>query len=97
MPLCLKGQFVASGIHAAGGDFVQQRLPDVRTCTVDKGNLGFAFTAELVAKLRREFEPAGAAADDDDAVQLRSSGRNGFGCSEISYGPHALKVTSGGN
>ena len=88
---------MASGIHAAGGDFVQQRLPDVRPCTVDKGDLGFAFAAELVAKLRREFEPAGAAADDDDAVQLRSSGRNGFGCSENSCGPHALKVRSSGN
>ena len=86
MPLCLKGQFVASGIHAAGGDFVQQRLPDVRTCMVDKGDLGSAFAPELVAELRREFEPAGAAADDDDAVQLRSSGRNGLGCSEIHMG-----------
>ena len=65
---------------------MQQRLPDVRPCTVDKGDLGFAFAAELVAKLRCEFEPAGAAADDDDAVQLRSSGRNGFGCSEIYVG-----------
>ena len=88
---------MASGIHAAGGDFVQQRLPDVRTCAVDKGDLSFAFTAELVAKLRREFQPAGAAADDDDAVAASFQWSKRLRVQRDSYGPHALKVTSSGN
>ena len=93
VPLRLIGQLVAAGIHAAGGDFVQQRLPDVRACTIDERDLGLAFTAELVAELRREFEPAGAAADDDDAVELRFQWSKRLRVQRDSYGPHARKVT----
>ncbi len=62
---------MAAGVHAAGRDLVQQRLPDVRARTVDQGDLGLALFAELVAELRRKLESTGAAADDDDLVQLR--------------------------
>jgi hypothetical protein len=43
---------VRVGVHAAGGDFVQQRLPDVRLESIDQRNLGLAVPAQLVAKRR---------------------------------------------
>ncbi len=72
MPVALRliGKLVASGIHAAGRDFVQQRLPDVRARPIDERDLCLAASAELVAELRREFETAGAAADDDDVMRF---------------------------
>src|SRR6185503_12462525 len=57
---------VRSRIHAAGGDLVQLRLPDVGTMAVDERDVHRA--AEPVAQPGGEFEPASAAADDDDAV-----------------------------
>ena len=86
VPLRLIGQLMAPGVHASGGDFVQQRLPDMRACPIDERDLGLAFSAELIAELRCKLEPAGAAADNDDAVELRLSCRSGFGCSEIHVG-----------
>jgi hypothetical protein len=56
-------------VHAARGDFVQQRLPQVRACAIDKRHASAAPTAERIAEPRREFEAAGATADDDDAMR----------------------------
>ena len=68
--LRLVGDLVAADVHAAGGDLVQQRLPDVRARALHQRDLGLALLAELVAEPRRELEPAGAAAHDDDVVQV---------------------------
>ena len=61
---------VEAEVHAAGGDLVQQRLPQVRALAVDQGDRGLAAPAELVAQPRGKLQPAGSAADDDDAMQL---------------------------
>ena len=51
VPVCLRQivELVAVGVHAAGGDLVQQRLPHVRACAVDERNVGLAFASEPVA------------------------------------------------
>ena len=60
---------VGAHIHAAGGDFVKFGFPDVSACAIDQRDLGPPAAAQGVAQARSEFEPARAAADDDDAVQ----------------------------
>ncbi len=60
--------FVNADIHAAGGDLMQMRFPDVHTFAVDQCDVDA--TPQLVAEPRRELESACAAADDDDAVTL---------------------------
>ena len=72
-------ELVAVGVHAAGGNLVQQRLPHVRARALDERDLGLVLAAELVAELGDELEPAGAAADDEDAVQARRARRHGGG------------------
>jgi hypothetical protein len=64
-------------VHAAGGDLVQLRLPDVGAVTVDERHVHRA--ADAVAKPGRELEAAGAAADDHDAVARRLSCVDGPG------------------
>ena len=61
-------ELVRVHVHAAGGDLVQERLPQVRAAAVDEGDAGLRAVAVAVAQLRRELEPAGAAADHHDAV-----------------------------
>ena len=56
-------------IHAAGGDLVQQRFPQMRTRTVDQRHLSLPAAADAVTQTRCEFKPAGAAADDNDVVR----------------------------
>ena len=63
-------ELVLVEIHAARGDLVQQRLPQVGARAVDERHLAPAAAAERVAEPRRELQAAGAAADDDDAVEL---------------------------
>lgn len=46
----------------------QLRLPDVHALAVDKCDVDAA--PQSIVEARREFEPACAAADDDDAVRL---------------------------
>ena len=60
---------VHAQVHAAGGDLVQQRLPEVRALPVDQRDAGLAALAELVAQAGGKLEPAGAAADNDDAFR----------------------------
>jgi hypothetical protein len=62
-------ELVPGHVHAAGGDFVQQRLPQMGARLVDERDLGAMTPPELVAEASDELEPAGAAADHDDAVE----------------------------
>ena len=56
-------------VHAAGRDLVQVRLPEVRARLLDQRDVRLLPLAERVAESRREFEAAGAAADDDDPME----------------------------
>ena len=47
---------VHAQVHAAGGDLVQLRLPDVRARLVDQRDVGPAALAERVAEPRRQLE-----------------------------------------
>ena len=71
VPIALRliGKLVAADVHAAGGDLVQERLPDVRARLLDERDLRLALASELVAEPGRELEAAGAAAHDDDVMQ----------------------------
>ena len=73
MPVRLRQvvDLVIGHVHAAGGDLVQQGLPDVRAFAVDQRDVRPCRVAQPVAQPRRELEPARAAADDDDAVACR--------------------------
>ena len=62
-------QLVRAQVHAAGGDLVQQRLPQMGAALVDEGDVRALALAELVAQARGQLQSASAAADDDDAVQ----------------------------
>ncbi len=72
MPIGLRQKihFVHGEIHAAGGHFVQQGLPQMRVGLVDERDLGLAAAAERVAEARDQLEATGTAADDNDAMQL---------------------------
>src|SRR5208282_107746 len=63
-------ELVVAHVHAAGRDLVEERLPQMGARLVDERDLGAAAPAEAVAEARRELEPAGTAAHDDDAVTL---------------------------
>ena len=61
---------VDAGIHAAGRDRVQQRLPQVHPRAFDQHHPRPGTPAEPVAEARHELETARAAADHDDPVQV---------------------------
>ena len=61
-------EVVRVGVHPAGGDLVQQRLPDVRRVAVDQRHLHAPVAAVAVAQLGRERQAARASADDDNAM-----------------------------
>jgi hypothetical protein len=61
---------VHAEIHAAGADFMQQRLPQMGPVLVDEGYVGPLVTTELVTEPGDELQPAGAATDDDDAMEI---------------------------
>src|SRR5690606_8644632 len=63
---------VLAHVHAAGGDLVQLGFPDMGAGAVDQGDLCLAAASERVAESSGELEPAGAAADDDDAMRRLS-------------------------
>jgi hypothetical protein len=58
-------------IHAAGRNFMEQRFPQVRARTIEQRDARPLPAAETVAEPRRKLEPAGATADDHDAMQFR--------------------------
>src|SRR5437868_14065863 len=55
-------------VHSPCGDFVQQRLPNVRRELIDQRDFGRAFSRKLVAQRTRQRQPTRTAADDDDSV-----------------------------
>ncbi|MCY1508031.1 hypothetical protein D9M68_423290 [compost metagenome] len=61
-------QLILRGVERAGGDFVQQGFPDVREVGVDQGDAGLALSTQGAAETGRELQPAGAAADNYDAM-----------------------------
>ena len=70
-------EVVRVGVHPAGRDLVQQRLPDVRGVAVDERHLHAPVAAVAVAELGRERQAARPAADDDDAMLGDGRGRHG--------------------
>jgi len=67
---------VEVGVERAGGDFVQQRLPDVGAVLLDQDDV-VALAAEPRAEAADQLEPAGPAADHYDLRLARGhSGRN---------------------
>jgi hypothetical protein len=58
-------------VHGAGGEFVQQRLPEMRARAIDERDRGALAVAQRIAEAGRQLETAGAAADDDYLMQLR--------------------------
>ena len=72
MPVCLRqvADLVLAEVYAAGGDLVQLGFPDVGARAVDQRDVGLAAPPQCVAEARGEFEATGAAADDDDSMQL---------------------------
>ncbi|MNN46953.1 hypothetical protein D3C81_1613550 [compost metagenome] len=63
-------QLVRVGIHAAGGNFMQQRFPDMGGQAVHQDHLRRSLLAKLVAEPGYQFQPSCPAADDNDAVCL---------------------------
>ncbi|MNW69185.1 hypothetical protein D3C74_481320 [compost metagenome] len=66
--LCHVVQFVFRGVQRACGYFVQQWLPDVRQVGVDQGDAGAALLAQGFTQAGRQFQAAGAAADNHNTV-----------------------------
>gem|GEM_PF-237435 len=71
-------ELVQAEVHAAGGDFVQQRLPQVGARLIDERDRRLPSPAELVAEPRCKLQSARTAADYDDLVQAggRVQGRD---------------------
>ena len=63
-------ELVAGNVHAAGGDFVEQRLPQMGARLFDQGDVGAAGPAERIAEAGDELDPTGTAADHDDAMEV---------------------------
>ena len=58
------------GIDAPGRDFVQQRLPQMRSVVIDERDRRLPAAAERIAELGRERQSGGAAADDDHLMRM---------------------------
>ena len=63
-------QFVIVQIHAACGNLVQQRLPQMRARSVDQGYARRLALPQRPAELSGQFEPAGPASYDNDSMQV---------------------------
>ena len=61
-------QLVRWQIQRTRRDLMQQGLPDMGQLGVDQGDGRPAALAERASEAGREFEPAGAAADDDNTM-----------------------------
>jgi hypothetical protein len=70
-------ELVHADVHATRGNFMQQRLPQVRALFFNQRYRGFAASAELVAEAGDELEPTRTTANHNDPVQAlaRSLGR----------------------
>jgi hypothetical protein len=76
MPMSLSQiiQFVPGNIHAAGGHFVKQWLPQMRTSLFDQGDIRELTPPEPITEGGHEFEPTSPAANNDDA--MKATARN---------------------
>ena len=61
-------QLVLGATQRAGGDRMQQRLPDVGAAAVDQGDADGVRLAVFVAERGGEFQATGAAADDNNPM-----------------------------
>ena len=68
-------ELVHADVHAPRGDFMQQRLPQVRALFFDQRDGGFAASAELVAEARDQLEPTRTTANHNDPVQALALSR----------------------
>ena len=55
-------------IHAAGSDFMQQRLPEMGTIAVDQGDRGQTAPAKRIAQPGGQFQATCASTDNDDTM-----------------------------
>ena len=55
-------------VHASCGDFVQERLPQMRFVHVHQGDCGPSLACVTIARTRRELQAPGPSADDDDVM-----------------------------
>ena len=78
-------QLVLRTAKAAGGDGVQQRLPEMGARAIDQRDPRLAGLAQRHAKLGDKFEPGRAAARDDNVMQAFDP------CSHV-YGPLRLNT-----
>ena len=62
-------------IHASGGDFVQQRFPNVGLVAVDERHFSATFRRQFVAQCSREWKASRASTDDYDAMGRRTLNR----------------------
>ena len=60
---------VVIDVHAPGGHFVQQRLPQMSARTLDQRDVGSFALAQLVTQPGRQFQAGGTPADNHDVVQ----------------------------
>lgn len=62
-------QFMLGATQAAGGDRMKQRFPNVGAAAIDQGDARPLAPAEAVPQFGRQFEPGGAATDNDDVAE----------------------------
>src|SRR5204862_7979535 len=56
-------------VHASCGDFVQERLPQMRFVHVHQGDCRPPLARVAIAGARRELQASGPSADDDDVMR----------------------------
>src|SRR5690606_33528328 len=61
-------ELVGRRVQRAGGNLVQQWLPDMGQIGVDQDHAGLAAFTECITQAGGKFQAAGAAADDYDAM-----------------------------
>src|SRR6476620_4318133 len=76
MRLRQKIDLMHAKIHAAGRDFVQQRLPQMSTRLVDQGDIRPLPASQRVAEPRDKFQPASTAADNNDPMEICTLARH---------------------
>ena len=66
---------MSRSVHAAGGDRMQQRLPQMGARSLDQRDVGAAACPSVSPSRVTSSRPAGAAADDDNAAPMMVAGR----------------------
>ncbi|MNR58393.1 hypothetical protein D3C85_1793810 [compost metagenome] len=72
-------QGIDTFIQRTGGDFMQQRFPQMAVVAIDQRNFGFLATSQLLAELRSQLQPTGTAAYNHYLFQWRSQ------CDPLNY------------